>query len=168
MIGVAAGIGIDDEGAVHPLVDMPLKRQGMAVIEMAAERKGVELVCELLAWGDLAGAGNSVHPGRMDAVEMHGMAVRAVVPKDDANPIAFGDAQARSGDAAVIGPGRKEDPRSDLDLLVLARYQESPSVRPSGRVETVPVSQSVRSAVGSKPLRALSTSPTVIIPPWAP
>ncbi len=121
MIGVAAGIGIDDEGAVHPLVDMPLQRQGMAVIEMAAERKGVELVREFLAGADLAGAGNSVHPGRMDAVEMDGMAVRAVVPEDDANPIALRDPQARAGHPAVIGPGREEDPRRDLDLLVLAR-----------------------------------------------
>ena len=40
------------------------------------------------------------------------------------------------------------------------------SLRPSGKVETVPVSQSVSIAVGSKPLRSLSTSPTVIIAPW--
>src|SRR5215218_1826011 len=42
------------------------------------------------------------------------------------------------------------------------------SVRPSGRVEAVPVSQSARSEEGLKPLRALSTSPTVIILPCAP
>ena len=77
LLGMARRIGIDDEGAVHALVDVPLQRQGVAVIEMAAEREGVELVDELLARADLAGAGNAVHAGRVDAVEMHGMGVRA-------------------------------------------------------------------------------------------
>ena len=56
LLGMTRRIGIDDEGAVHALVDVPLQRQGVAVIEVAAEREGVELVGEFLAGADLAGA----------------------------------------------------------------------------------------------------------------
>ena len=37
LLGMTRRIGVDDEGAVHALVDVPLQRQGVAVIEMAAE-----------------------------------------------------------------------------------------------------------------------------------
>ena len=37
LVGMARGIGVDDEGAVHALVDVPLQRQRVAVIEVAAE-----------------------------------------------------------------------------------------------------------------------------------
>ena len=41
------------------------------------------------------------------------------------------------------------------------------SLPPSGKSLNSPVYQSVSMLVGSKPLRALSTVPTVIIDPWA-
>ena len=75
IFGMAGGIGIDDEGAVHALVQVPFQRQSVAVVEVAAERLGVELVDEFFARADHAGARNAVHAGRMDAVEMHGMRV---------------------------------------------------------------------------------------------
>ena len=61
VLGMAGRIGVDDEGAVHALVDVPLQRQRVAVIEVAAERLGVELVDELLARIDQAGARNAIH-----------------------------------------------------------------------------------------------------------
>ena len=64
LLGVAGRIGIDDEGAVHALVDVPLQRQRMAMIEVAAERLGVELVDELLARTDQPGARHAVHARR--------------------------------------------------------------------------------------------------------
>ena len=76
-VGLTGWVGVDHEQAIHALVHVPLQRQGVAVIEMAAEGLGVELVDELLAGTDQPGAGNAVHPRRMDAVEMHGMRVRA-------------------------------------------------------------------------------------------
>ena len=57
----------------------------------------------------------------VDAVEMHRMRVRAVVPEDDPQPVALGRPQRRAGHAAVVGPGREHDARRDLDLLVLGR-----------------------------------------------
>ena len=120
LLGMPRRVGIDDEGAVHALVDVPLQRQGVAVVEVAAEREGVELVDELLAGADLAGARHAVHAGRVDAVEVHGVRVRAVVAEDDPHPLALGDAQARARHPAVVGPGREEEPGRDLDLLVLA------------------------------------------------
>ena len=120
LLGMTRRIGIDDEGAVHALVDVPLQRQGMAVIEVASEGEGVELVGEFLAGSDFAGARDAVHAGRVDAVEMDGVAVRAVVLEDDANAVALGDAQAWARHPAIVGPGREEDARRDLDLLVLA------------------------------------------------
>ena len=73
VFGMARGIGIDNEGAVHAFLDVPLQRQGVAVIEMAAERLGVELIDKFLARADQTGAWNTVHARGMNAVEMHGM-----------------------------------------------------------------------------------------------
>ena len=46
--------------------------------------------------------------------------MRAVVVEDDADAVALGDAQAQARHPAVVGPGREEGARRDLDLLVLA------------------------------------------------
>ena len=102
----------------------------MAVIEVAAERLGVELVDELLARSDQPGARHPVHARRMDAVEMHGVRVRAVVLENDPQPVAFGRAQCGPGNTTVVGPGRKHDARRDLDLLVLGRDLEGPQRAP--------------------------------------
>ena len=84
--GMARGIGIDDESAVESLVDVPLQRQGMAVIEMAAEGLRFELVDELAAGIDNAGTRHAVHARRMDAVEVHRMGMRAAVDEPDSQP----------------------------------------------------------------------------------
>ena len=51
--------------------------------------------------------------------------------------------------------------------LSTASISKVRSVRPSGKIDTVPVYQSVNMAEGSKPLAAWSTTPTVIMLPWA-
>ena len=57
-----------------------------------------------------------------------------------------------------------EIPSNAVRLAVDRELNRLPKV--SGSVDTSPVYQSVSIAVGSKPLRAVSTSPTVIIAPW--
>src|SRR5690606_41763611 len=84
MLGVPGRVRIDHEGAVHALVDVPLQRQCMAVVEVAAERPGVELVDELVPRIDQAGARHAVHARRMNAVEVHRMRMRSLVPEHDA------------------------------------------------------------------------------------
>ena len=88
------------------------------MIEVATERPRREFVGELAARLDQTGAGYAVHPRRVDAVEMHGMGVRAAVLEDDPQALAFDASQRRAGNAPVVGPGRKEDPRCDLDLAI--------------------------------------------------
>src|SRR5665811_674246 len=112
-------IGIDNEGAIESLVDMPFQRRGMTVIQMAAERKSVEFVDEILSWPDFARARNAVHPSRMDAMEMHGVNVATGVAENDADSVALGDTQGWTRDPTTVGPGREHDPRRDFDLLVL-------------------------------------------------
>ena len=65
-IAVLGRIGIDDVGAVEPLVNVALQRRRVAVIEVAAEGFGRELVGELLPDLDLAAAdpGHAVHDWR--------------------------------------------------------------------------------------------------------
>ena len=94
--------------------------------------------------------------------------MRAVVLEDDAKAVAFGRAQGGTRYPAVVGPGRKEDARRDLDLLVLADDLEGPqraAVRQGRDDPGLPVGQERR---GVEAVRALPTSPTVIMLPWAP
>jgi len=87
--GVAAWIRVDHEGTVHALVEVPLQGQRVAMVEMAAERLGIEFVDEFVAGVDQARPRHAVHPRRVDAVEMHGMRVRAVILEDDPQPVAI-------------------------------------------------------------------------------
>lgn len=118
ILGVPGGIGVNHEQAIHALVNVPLQRQGVAMIEVASERLGVELVDELFAGTNQTGTRNAVHSRRMDAVEVHRMRVRSIVAEDDPQPLAFLRPQCRSGHAVIEGPGRKEDAGRDLDLPV--------------------------------------------------
>ena len=120
MLRMAGRIGVDDEGAVHALVDVPLQRQGVAMIEVAAERPRVELVDELTARLDHSRARHAVHARRVDAVEVHRVRMGAFVAEDDPQPVAFGRANGRARHPPVVGPGREEEAGGDLDLLVLA------------------------------------------------
>ena len=120
-VPVLGRIGIDDVGAVEPLVDVALQRRRVAVVEVAAEGLGLELVGELLPDLDLAAAdaGHAVLEGAVDAVEVHGVGVGAGVGEVDAQPIPLVGAQRRSRHLPVVGPGREEDAGRDLDLLVV-------------------------------------------------
>ena len=101
LLGMARRIGIDDEGAVHALVDVPLQRQRVAVVEVAAERTGVELVDELFARRR-----SSPAPGTpsMRAAWMPWKCMvcgcEPVVLEDDAQPVALGGREAS-------GPGTR-------------------------------------------------------------
>src|SRR5262245_13209901 len=116
------GVGIDDEDAVHSLVDVTRQRQRMAVIEMAAEGARLELVSEFTAGRHEPGTRYPIHSRRVESVEVHGMRMRAEILEDDTNPVAFGGAQRRSRHAAIEGPGREHDTRRDLDLLVFGGH----------------------------------------------
>src|SRR5687768_3858122 len=115
---MASGIGIDDEAAIHALVDMAFQRQRMAVIEMAAEGVGIEDIFEHLAWLDEAGAGDAVHAPGVDAVEMHGVRMGAAVLEADAQALALATAQCGAGDAAGESPGWEHDAGGHFHFLV--------------------------------------------------
>ncbi len=88
----------------------------MAVVGVEAGGTRLELVGELAARGhDLEDA---VHVRRMDPVEVDRVRVRAVVAEQHAQGVALGGPDDRAGHGAVVRPGREEDPRRDLDLLV--------------------------------------------------
>ena len=116
---------IDDEGAVEAFRDVPGQRGSMAVVEVQAERARLELVGEVLADLNqpaadvLADPGRSVHGGRMDAVEVDRVRMRARVDEVNAQQVAFACAQRRAWHTAVIRPGGVLDPGHDLDLLVV-------------------------------------------------
>lgn len=132
--------------AVEPLVDVPFQRHRMAVIEVAAEGLGVELVGPRLARRDLAGAGNAVHAGRVDAVEVHRVRVAAGVAEANADAVALGRADRRTRHPAIVGPGREEQVRGNLDLLVDRRdlvAAQPPAVRQFGHRAAIEVRQDV-------------------------
>src|SRR5215207_5095221 len=89
-------IRIDDVRAVEPLVNVALQRRGVAVVEVAAEGFGLELVDEFLTDLDIAptDAGDSVLMGAVDSVKVHGVRVSTGVREVDAQPIAFVGAQS--------------------------------------------------------------------------
>ena len=99
-------------------MDVPLQRHRVAVIEVQAERLGVELVDEPRARHDLVLGQRAVHLGRMPAVKVDRVRMRALVQELDADAIAFGRADRRAGHLAVVGPGRKEHAGRDLDLAI--------------------------------------------------
>ena len=168
MFRMAGRIGIDHEQAIHALVDMPGQRQGVAMIKMAAEWFGVELIDELFTRIDDAGAGNTVHACRVNSVEMQRMRMRAIVPEGYFQAISLGRSKRRTGDTAVVGPGREHHARCDLDFLFLDRDFEAALLAPirqlaDGRPYTNP------SALPSDRNRCgrCRPSPTVIIAPCA-
>src|SRR5215213_2784051 len=95
-------IRIHDEGTVQALVDVPLQRNGVAVVEVAAKGFGLELVDEFTARKNVTSSRDAVHPGGVDAMEVHRVWVRATVPEDDPDPLALDDPDGRAGDAPVV------------------------------------------------------------------
>src|SRR5215208_3274788 len=117
-------IRIDDEGAVHAFVDVPLQRQGMAVIEVAAHRQRIELVDKLVTGLDHPSARYAVHARRVDAMKVDAVRVRAVVLEANAHPLALGNPERWARHPTVIRPGREEEAWRDLDLLVFGDKRE--------------------------------------------
>jgi hypothetical protein len=88
--------------------------------KMGAERLGVELVDELLPHPhDLE---HAVHVGRVDAVEVHGVGMRAAVLERNAYPIPLGRPQRRPRHLTVVGPRRVHDAGRHLYLGILRRH----------------------------------------------
>ncbi len=144
LVGVALGIGVDDEGPVEPLVDVSLQGDRVAVVEVAAEGEGVELVDGGVARLDHPGAhpGHPVHRGGVDPVEVDRVRVGPAVGEVDTDPVPFIAADRRPGDAPVVDPGGEEEARGDLDLLVLredAVLAERPAVGELRGLPEVPV-----------------------------
>ncbi len=94
---------------------------------------------------------------------MHRMRVRAGVPENDPEPVAFRRAQGRSGHPAIVRPGREHDARRDLDLLVLGsdlEGSERAAVRQVSRPSRSPnpsASRSGRSRCGHSRRRRRSS-----------
>ena len=99
-------------------MDVPLQRHRVTVVEMQAERLRVELVDEPVAGHHLMLGQRPVHLGRMPAVEVNRVRVRALIQEVDADPIAFGRAHRRTRHLAVEGPRREEHAGRDLDLAI--------------------------------------------------
>jgi hypothetical protein len=115
-------LGVDDEGAVQALGDVRGQRRGVTVVEVQAERLGVELVHGRAAGLDQSGAGSghAIHVRRVDAVEVDGVRVERGVAKADAQALAFTGPQRGPGDAAVVRPRGEGDAGGDLDLLLVS------------------------------------------------
>src|SRR4029079_5981555 len=116
--GWARRLRIDDEDAVEPLVQMAFQRHGVAVIEVQPERLGVELVDERAAGHHLVLRQRAVHLGRVPAVKVDGVGVRALVDEGHPHAVAFRRAQRGAGHLAVERPRGEEDPGRDLDLAI--------------------------------------------------
>ena len=99
-------------------MDVALQRHGVAVIQVQAERLGVELVDETLTGQHLLIGQRAVHRRRMPAVEMNRVRMRTLIDECDLDAIAFGGADRRTRHLPVIGPGREEHAGSDLDLAI--------------------------------------------------
>ena len=119
--GRAAVLRVDHERAVEALGDVLGERGRVAVVEVQAERRGVELVDGRLARLDVAGADarDAVHHVAVDAVEVDRVRVARAVREADPQPLALARAQRRAGHAPVVGPGGVLDAGRHLDLAVL-------------------------------------------------
>src|SRR5680860_545071 len=113
-------IRVDDERPVETFMNMSFQRSGMAVIQVNPKGFGIELVSEYLAGLDISptDACHTIKESAVDAVEMHGVRVGAVIDEMNTQTFPFVAPQGGAGHLTVIGPGREEDSRRDLDLLV--------------------------------------------------
>jgi hypothetical protein len=84
----------------------------------------------------------------VDAVEVDAVRVRAVVLEADPHPIALGDPDRRARHPAVVGPGREEEARGDLDFLVLG---DDPKLAHGAAVRVLP--QRARIPIGEECVR---------------
>src|SRR4051812_16878961 len=112
--------GIDDEGAIEPLGDVLGERARVAVVEVQAEGRGVELVHRPASRRDHPAARTvrAVRRRGVEAVEVDRVRVVGAVDERHAHALALARAQRGPGDAAVVAPGREPHARGELDLLV--------------------------------------------------
>src|SRR5919106_5589372 len=83
LVGILAPLPrVYDESTVEPLLDVLLERHDVAMVEVAPERLGVELVDELLPRRDKLEY--PVHARRVEAVEVD--RVRASIPVSEDHP----------------------------------------------------------------------------------
>ena len=115
------GRRIDDEGAVEPLMHVALQRISVTVIEVDAERVGVELVYEPITRHHLMGRQRPIHLWRVPAVKVDGVRMSALVDEVDPDTVASPGANRRPWHLPVVGPSREEDTRCDLDLAVYGK-----------------------------------------------
>src|SRR5215211_1403461 len=130
LIGLGtAFFGVYDEGPVESFFDVLPERRRVAVVEMQPGRLGVELVHELLPRPyELE---DPIHVGRVEAVKVDGVGMRAVVLEADAQPFPLRGPQGGAGNLPVVGPGRIHDARSDFYLGLLRGQLELPDGPPA-------------------------------------
>src|SRR6266850_4396385 len=109
---------IDNERPVKSLVNVPLQRNGVAMIEVQSERIRVELVDEALTRLNLVLRQRTVHRRLVPAMKMKGVRVRAEVLERDLQAIPFGGANGRPRYLAVERPRGEEQPGSNLNVAV--------------------------------------------------
>src|SRR5215207_7759111 len=112
-----AFFGVYDEGPVETFFDVLPERRRVAVVEMQPGRLCVELVHELLPRPyELE---DPIHVGRVEAVKVDGVRMRAVVLEADAQPFPLLGPQGGTRNLPVVGPGRIHDAGSDFYLGLL-------------------------------------------------
>src|ERR671921_105518 len=115
LVGILAPLPrVYDESTVEPLLDVLLEGHDVAMVEVAPERLGVELVDELLPRRDKLEY--PVHARRVEAVEVDRMRVRVPVLEHHPQQVALPGAQRRPRYLPVVGPRRVHHPRRYLYL----------------------------------------------------
>ncbi len=109
---------VDDEHTVETLVDVPLQRNRVTVVEVQAERLGVELVDKPITRLHLLVRQRPVHLRRVPAVKVDGVRMRAHVDERHADAITLRRAKRGARHLTVVGPRRKEHAGRDLDLAI--------------------------------------------------
>jgi hypothetical protein len=134
---------VNDEGAVEPLVDVPLQRHSVAVIQVQTRRFGVELVHKRFAGEHLVLGKRAVHFRRMPSVKVNRVRMRPLIEEADAEAVAFGGANRRTRDLAVVSPRRELDARRDLDFAIHREYlvlaQQGPVLTRCFAIELCPL-----------------------------
>ncbi len=151
LVGVGAALlRVDEESAVETLVNVGGQRTRVAVVEVQAERIGIELVGEALAGLDRAAPESlvdPVHAGRVDPVEVDRVGMLRAVDEVDPQTLAFAGTQGRTGHAPVVGPGGELHARGDFDLLVLGHdlpLPQHPPAREPARLSHIEIAHDLR------------------------
>ncbi|MCY1242864.1 hypothetical protein D9M72_558560 [compost metagenome] len=92
----------------------------MAVVQVRAERGGIEFIREALPRGDGPGpdAGSSVHLRAVDSMEVDRVRVRPCIGEVNPQSIPLLRPERRARNPAVVAPPRERHAGGDLELLV--------------------------------------------------